>query len=197
MTCRCPIEPSGTCRRICSDESLSRPCVSTSLAPLFPATRTQTSGTHQQPAFAHHPQHPFAIHRQTFLPLQPPRHTPIAISQLLSAGHDDLLVIGAVGPAASRLLLVIQARPADGQRSGHQRSSVALRHQFACLGVNGTAAHSPTTFFRISISSDFRPSVRSSCLDAAVFLGFGGGSASPPKRCLRSFFCFIPPPIQQ
>jgi hypothetical protein len=29
--------------------------------------------------------------------------------------------------------------------------------------MNRTAAHSPTTFFRISISSDLRPNVRSSC----------------------------------
>jgi hypothetical protein len=29
--------------------------------------------------------------------------------------------------------------------------------------------------------------------DAPIFLGFGGRSAFPPKRCLRSLFCFVFP----
>ncbi len=33
--------------------------------------------------------------------------------------------------------------------------------------------------------------------DAMVLLGFRRGSASPPKRCLRSLFCFILPAIEQ
>src|SRR5882762_3986580 len=39
---------------------------------------------------------------QSFLPLQPPRHSPIAVRQFLSARHHDLLIVGSVRPAASR-----------------------------------------------------------------------------------------------
>src|SRR5207245_5617576 len=84
-------------------------------------------------------------------------------SPLLPPGHHDLFIVGAIGPAAPRFLPVVQTGPADEQGRGHQRGRVTLPHQFPSLGVNLTAAHSPTTFFRISISSDFRPSVRSSC----------------------------------
>ena len=59
--------------------------------------------------------------------------------------------------------IVVACGEKPGQRRRYQRGRVTLRQYLSCLGVNRTAAHSPTTFFRISISSDFRPSVRSSC----------------------------------
>ena len=50
--------------------------------------------------------------------------------------------------------------------------------------MNRTAAHSPTTFFRISISRDFRPSVRSNCR-------MRGPSRFPPwQRFSRAYVCF-------
>ena len=73
---------------------------------------------------------------------------------------------------------------------------VALRRQFERLVVNGTAAHSPTTFFSIWISSDFRPSVRSSCRMRRA-LSLSDAAALPPKRCLRSLFRFIIPATKQ
>jgi hypothetical protein len=63
-------------------------------SPFFLPSCSQTPRAHQQHAFAHHPLHSLAIHTQPFLSLQPPRHPPIAIRQLLSARHLDLLIVG-------------------------------------------------------------------------------------------------------
>src|ERR1700693_2855359 len=118
---------------------------------------------HQQSTFTHHSQYAFAIHRKVFLSSQPPGHAAISVRGFLSAGHHDVFVVLPIRSTLPRLFAVIQTRSADRQRRRHQRGCVALRHDLSCLGVNFTAAHSPTTFFRISISSDFRPSVRSNC----------------------------------
>jgi len=82
---------------------------------------------------------------------------------------------------ASRLLPVVQTRPADGQGRRHQRGRVALSHHLSRLGVNLTAAHSPTTFFRISISNDFRPSVRSNCRMRWSFSVSAAAALLPPS----------------
>jgi len=113
-------------------------------APRFLALCSQTTRAHQQPAFAYLPQHTLAIHGQSLLPLQPPRHSPIAERQLFSTRLDDPLIVSSVGPAASRLVPVIQTRPADRERRRDQRGRVALRHHLARLGVSLTAAHCNT-----------------------------------------------------
>jgi len=74
----------------------------------------QTTRANQQPALAHHSQHPLAIHRKIFFSLQPPSHAAISVRGLFPACHDDLIVVLSIGPAASRLLSVVQTRPADG-----------------------------------------------------------------------------------
>src|SRR5579863_59046 len=77
---------SPTHRRTCPDlghvrlpDLIGPACFHT--PPFFPATSTKTPRAHQQPAFSHHPQHTLPIHRQSFLPLQPPSHASIAIRQ--------------------------------------------------------------------------------------------------------------------
>src|SRR5258708_10201800 len=124
-------------------------------SPLFLPSCAQTPRAHQQPTLAHHTQYAFAIHEQSFLPLQPPRHSPIAVPQLLSAGHHHLLIVGAVSPTASRPLPVVQTRPPDDHRRRHQRSREALRQHLSCLGLNRTTPHSPTPFFSISTPTPF------------------------------------------
>jgi hypothetical protein len=79
------------------------------------------------------------------------------------------------------LLPVIQTRPADGQRRRCQRGLEALRHHLSRLGVNRTTAHSPTTFFWISISSAFRPSVRSNCRMRWPFSVSAAAALLPPS----------------
>ena len=53
-----------------------------------------------------------------------------------------------------------------------------------CLGVNFTAAHSPTTVFRISISKDLRPSVRSNCRIRQSFSVSAAAALLPPSAAL-------------
>src|SRR5258706_486221 len=131
--------------------------------PLFLSSCAQPSRANQQAALAHHPQHSFAIHPKPFLPVQPPGHSAITVSWFFSAGLHDLFIPLPIRSTAPRLLPVVQARSADHQCRGHHRRRVSLFDQRSRLGVNFTTAHSPTTFFRISISSDFRPRLRSSC----------------------------------
>src|SRR3989442_3900049 len=141
-------------------------------APPFLSPGPQTPRTHQQASLSHHPQHTLAIHRKPFFPPQPPRHAPVTVRELLSAGHYDLLIVDPVGPAAAGLAPVVQARPADPKRRGDRRGPAASPHPPPSLWCKLAAAHSPTTFFRISISSDFRPSVRSSWRIRRAVAGF-------------------------
>jgi hypothetical protein len=90
-------------------------------------------------------------------------------TRVFSAGHHDLFVVLPVRSAASWLLPVIQTRPADLQR-----------HHLSRLGVNRTAAHSPTTFKNFDLQG--LPPQRSFRLpDAMVLLGFRRSRASPPS----------------
>src|SRR5215475_3504933 len=149
--------------------------------PLFFPPCSQASRANQQASLAHHPQHSFAIHEKSFLPPQPPGHAAIAVRGLFSAGYDDLLVPRPICATSTRLVPVVQARSTDHQRRGYYRRRVSLLHQRARLGVNFTAAHSPTTFFRISISRDLRPSVRSSCRMRRSFSLSAAAALFPPS----------------
>jgi hypothetical protein len=166
-------------------------------APLFPPASAQTTRAHQQPAFTHHSQHPLAIHQKIFLSAQPPGHPPIAVRRFFPARHHDLFVVGAICPAAARLLSVVETGSADRQSRRHERGRVTPRHQLSRLGMNCTAAHSPTTFFGISISSDFRPSVLSNCRMRWSFSVSAAAALLPPSTCLCSLLCFVLPPIKQ
>src|SRR5260370_7030792 len=75
------------------------------------------------------------------------------------AGHNDPFVESPVRSAPSWPLPVIQTRPADGQRRGHQCGGVALRHHLSCLGVDPPPDHSPPPFFWILIFNAFPPIV--------------------------------------
>ena len=97
----CPIARSDSARRLPPGPTLSSVVLANDAS--APATLVP-----------HHPQYSFTIHRQPFLPPQPPSHSPIAVGWLLPTSHYDLFIVSSVRPAASRLLLVIQARPADG-----------------------------------------------------------------------------------
>ena len=66
--------------------------------PLFLPASPQTTGAHQQPTFSHHPQDPFAIHREVFFSPQPPSHPAISIRRFFPARHDDLFVVLPIGP---------------------------------------------------------------------------------------------------
>src|SRR5258708_24557228 len=112
-------------------------------SPLFLPSCAQTPRAHQQPTLAHHTQYAFAIHEQSFLPLQPPRHSPIAVRQLLSAGHHDLLIVGSVSPTASRPLPVVQTRPADGHLPRPPRARPALLQLLSSPGSTPPTPHTP------------------------------------------------------
>src|ERR1017187_3196224 len=58
------------------------------------------------------------------------------------------------------------------------------------------AAHSPSTFFRISICNALRPRARSNCLIRRSCSSSGReATLLPPKRSLRTLFHFIFPAI--
>ena len=144
-----------------------------------------TNSAHASPAA------PVAIHPKSFLATQPPSHAAIPIRRLFSAGCNDLLIVASLRSTPSWLLSVIQTRPADGQRLGHRRRCIPSFHQHSRLGVNFTAAHSPTTFFRISISNDLRPRVRSNCRMRRSFSVSAAAALFPPSAafapCSASF----------
>jgi hypothetical protein len=73
------------------------------LAPVLSARDPEAALAHQQPAFPHHAQCPFAIDHQPVLPPQPPDHATISIRRLLAAGQDDLLILRAIRTARARL----------------------------------------------------------------------------------------------
>src|SRR5215467_9682476 len=150
-------------------------------SPLLLPSGSQASGANQQAPLTHHPQHSFAIHPKSFLATQPPGHAAIPICGPFSTGRNDLLIVGSLGSTPSWLLSVVQTRPADGQRLGHHRRCIPLFDQNSGLGVNFTAAHSPTTFFRISISNDLRPRVRSNCRMRRSFSVSAAAVLSPPS----------------
>src|SRR5215470_4517484 len=150
-------------------------------SPLFLPACSQPPGANQQASFTHHPQHSFLIHSKSFLPAQPPSHPAIAVRRFFSAGPNDFLIPPSIRSATSWLLPVVQARSTDDQRRGHHRCRVPLFDQRSRLGVNSTAAHSPTTFFRISISRDLRPRVRSSCRMRRSFSVSAAAALFPPS----------------
>ena len=58
------------------------------------------------------------------------------------------------------------------------------RHTRSCLRVNFTAAHSPTTFFRISISRALRPKLHSNCRIRQSFSVSAAAALLPPSAAL-------------
>src|SRR5262249_7780698 len=150
-------------------------------APFFLSSCSQASRANEQAPLTHHPQHPLAIHGQSFLPAQPPGHAPVAVGRFFSASLNDLFIPSAIGSTSSRLLPVVQARSADDQSCSHDGRRVPLLDQRSCLGVNFTAAHSPTTFFRISISRALRPRLRSSCRIRRSFSVSAAAALLPPS----------------
>jgi len=88
-------------------------------------------------------------------------------------------------PAASRSLLVIQARSADGQCRRHQRRRVALRDHLSRLGMNRTTAHSPTTFLGFRSPAPSAPA----CVPTA---GCDGPSRFPRRQRFSPKRSFAP-----
>jgi hypothetical protein len=80
-----------------------------------------------------------------------------------------------------RLPLVVQTRTADADRLGHQLYFLALGHQLPRRRMCLPAAHSPSTFFRISICKALRPSARSSCLMRLTCSSSGRAAALLPQ----------------
>jgi len=89
-----------------------------------------------------------------------------------------------LGPTAAGPLPVTQARATDREDRGHHLPLVAWLHQLPRLGVNLTAAHSPATFLRISISSAFRPSERANCPMRRSFSLSAAAALLPPSAAL-------------
>jgi hypothetical protein len=124
----------------------------------------------------------------------PPSHAAISIRGFFPARHDGLFVVLPIGPATSRLLSVVETRSADSQSRRYPRGRVTLRHHLPRLGVNRTTAHSPTTFFRISVSSDFRPSVLSNCRMRWSFSVSAAAALLPPHPQAPPSLLVLPHP---
>jgi len=113
------------------------------------------------------------------------------------AGRDHLRVPAAVRWTAAGSLAVIQTRAAKREHRGQPRPFVALLHHLPRLGVNLAAAHSPTTLFRMSISSAFRPPQALQLRKAPVFIAFHrrGTRTDPALHSLDAFSLFLCDPM--
>ena len=98
------------------------------LAPVLSARDSEAALAHQQAAFPHHAQYPFAIDHQSVIAPQPPSHATVAVGRLLATGQDDFLVLRTIRTTLAWLRLIVEARPADLKRLGHQLRFVPLGH---------------------------------------------------------------------
>jgi hypothetical protein len=119
---------------------------------------------HQQSAFPYDAQRPLPIDHQPVMPSQPPDHATITVGRLFAASQDDFLIARAIRTAAAWLPAIVETRPADLERLGHQLRFVPLGYQLPCRRMGLPAAHSPSTFFKISICKCDQPNARSRCL---------------------------------
>jgi hypothetical protein len=111
-----------------------------------------------QPPFAHHPQHPLAVHRPTQLALNPGRDEPVAVSRVgFGDLHDRRLdIVEGRTPGSVRCPPrpgdAVDSLAADSQDARHDRRAMPGGNELTGVGDAQRHSHVRKPFPRISSS---------------------------------------------